>query len=260
MCAACRCAETYGVYLQLILSTIVKPNPSSDTSKKQQVEEMFDNISGRYDFLNRVLSLGIDVQWRKKVRRIIAKSGAKRILDVATGTADLAIEMAKIEGSEIIGIDISKGMLAKGDIKLEKLGLDKRITLQQADSENLPFEDASFEAITVSFGVRNFENLKKGMTEMGRVLKPGGSLVVLEFSKPRNPVFSAIYWFYFKYILPPLGRLISKDATAYTYLPESVAAFPEGEDFVNVAKSCGYSRVTYKGLTFGIATLYHCVK
>ena len=257
---AYRCAETYGVYLRFILSTIVKPNPRSDASKKQQVEEMFDNISGRYDFLNRVLSLGIDVQWRKKVRRIIAKSGAQKILDVATGTADLAIELIKIPGSHITGIDISKGMLSKGDIKLEKLGLTDRIVLQQADSENLPFEEAAFEAITVSFGVRNFENLEAGMKEMARVLKPGGSLVVLEFSKPRNPFFSAIYWFYFKYSLPPLGRLISKDATAYTYLPESVAVFPEGEDFVKVAKSCGYSNVTYKGLTFGIATLYHCVK
>jgi len=242
------------------LSTTVKPNPLSDTSKKQQVEEMFDNISERYDFLNRVLSLGIDIQWRKKVRKIIAQSGAKNILDVATGTADLAIELAVIEGTYITGIDISQGMLSRGDIKLEKLGLNNRIRLQQADSENLPFENDSFEAITVSFGVRNFENLEKGMMEMSRVLKPGGSLVVLEFSKPRNPVFSAIYWFYFKYILPRLGRLISKDATAYTYLPQSVAVFPEGEDFVNVAKSSGYSHVTYKGLTFGIATLYHCVK
>jgi demethylmenaquinone methyltransferase / 2-methoxy-6-polyprenyl-1,4-benzoquinol methylase len=253
-------AEMKGVYLYPVLSKIVKPNPHSETSKKQQVEEMFDNISGRYDFLNRVLSLGIDIQWRKKVRNIVAASGAKNILDVATGTADLAIELSNIPGTRITGIDISSGMLAKGDVKLEKLGLTDRIVLKQADSENLPFEDATFEAITVSFGVRNFENLEKGMREMGRVLKPGGSLVVLEFSKPRNPVFSAIYWFYFKYILPPLGRLISKDATAYTYLPESVAAFPEGSAFEAVAKSAGYSKISFKGLTFGISTIYHCVK
>lgn len=260
MCLCCRVARAKDVYLHLVLSNTVKPNPNSDASKKQQVEEMFDNISGQYDFLNRVLSLGIDVQWRKNVRRIIEKQQASRILDVATGTADLAIELSKIKGTQITGIDISAGMLAKGDVKLEALKLNDRIKLQQADSENLPFESESFDAVTVSFGVRNFENLARGMAEMGRVLKPGGSLVVLEFSKPRNPVFSAIYWFYFKYILPPLGRLISRDSRAYTYLPESVAVFPEGEDFVKVAKSAGFNNVNYKGVTFGIATIYHCVK
>lgn len=243
-----------------ILSSPVKPKPQIDTSKKQQVEEMFDNISERYDFLNHFLSLGIDKIWRKKVRRHVAATGALQILDVATGTADLAIELTKIPNAKIIGIDISRGMLDRGDVKIERLQLEKRIQLQQADSENLPFEDETFDAITVSFGVRNFENLESGMKEMLRVLKPGGMLAVLEFSKPRNWFFSAVYWFYFKYILPTLGRLISKDATAYTYLPESVAAFPEGEKFADLAKSFGYSDVKFKGLTFGISTLYRCVK
>ena len=249
------------VYLQLIVpSPIVKPNPASEASKKQQVEQMFDNISPRYDFLNHFLSLGIDYSWRIKVRKTIAKFKPVKVLDVATGTADLAIELIKIKNVNVVGIDISQGMLDFGDVKLIKRGLNDRITLKQADSENLPFEDSAFDAVTVSFGVRNFENLDKGLQEMGRVLKPGGPLVVLEFSKPTNPIFSRLYWFYFKYILPPLGKLFSKDATAYTYLPQSVAAFPEGEEFVTRAKSAGFSNVTYKPLTFGICTMYTCVK
>lgn len=242
------------------MSATVKPNPSSEASKKQQVEEMFDNISARYDFLNHFLSLGIDYSWRKKVRKIIEKINAKKILDVATGTADLAIELTKIKDTQIVGVDISRGMLDIGDVKLAKLNLTNRIVLQQADSENLPFENEEFDAVTVSFGVRNFENLDKGLADMCRVLKQKGSLLVLEFSKPTNPIFSRLYWFYFKFILPPLGRLLSKDATAYTYLPQSVAAFPEGEEFCLRAKSAGFSNVTYKPLTFGICTLYHCVK
>lgn len=194
------------------------------------------------------------------MRRYVTATGALQILDVATGTADLAIELTKIPKAKIIGIDISRGMLDRGDVKIERLQLEERIQLQQADSENLPFEDETFDAITVSFGVRNFENLESGMKEMLRVLKPGGMLAVLEFSKPRNWFFSGVYWFYFKYILPTLGRLISKDATAYTYLPESVAAFPEGQKFADLAKSFGYSDVKFKGLTFGISTLYRCVK
>jgi demethylmenaquinone methyltransferase/2-methoxy-6-polyprenyl-1,4-benzoquinol methylase len=242
------------------VSATVKPNPSSEASKKQQVEEMFDNISARYDFLNHFLSLGIDYSWRKKVRKIIEKINAKKILDVATGTADLAIELTKIKDTQIVGVDISRGMLDIGDVKLIKLNLTNRIVLQQADSENLPFENEAFDAVTVSFGVRNFETLDKGLADMCRVLKQNGSLVVLEFSKPTNPIFSRLYWFYFKFILPPLGRLFSKDATAYTYLPQSVAAFPEGEEFCLRAKAAGFSNVTYKPLTFGICTLYHCVK
>lgn len=221
---------------------------------------MFDNISPRYDFLNHFLSLGIDYLWRIRVRKTVASYRPKRVLDVATGTADLAIELIKIKDLSVVGIDISQGMLDFGHVKLKKKGLSHRILLQQADSENLPFEEGSFDAVTVSFGVRNFENLDKGLKEMGRVLKVGSPLVVLEFSKPTNPIFSRLYWFYFNYILPPLGKLLSKDATAYTYLPESVAAFPEGEEFVNRAKSAGFSSVKYKPLTFGICTMYTCIK
>lgn len=239
---------------------VVKPNPASKATKKQQVEQMFDNISPRYDFLNHFLSLGIDYSWRKKVRKKVAKFQPATLLDVATGTADLAIELSKIPGLKITGVDISQGMLDFGDVKLKQRNLQGRIVLQQADSENLPFADASFDAVTVSFGVRNFENLDKGLGEMCRVLKPGSPMMVLEFSKPTNPVFSRLYWFYFKYILPRLGKLLSKDATAYTYLPQSVAAFPEGEEFVSRAKSAGFSSVNYRPLTFGICTLYQCVK
>lgn len=242
------------------MSTQVKPNPASDTSKKQQVEEMFDNISSRYDFLNHFLSLGIDYSWRTKVRKAVKKTGAKRILDVATGTADLAIELIKIDGVQVVGVDISQGMLDIGQVKLNHKKLTNRIILQQADSENLPFESEYFDAVTVSFGVRNFENLDKGLKDMGRVLKQGGSLFVLEFSKPTNPIFSKLYWFYFKFILPPLGKLVSKDSSAYTYLPQSVAAFPEGNAFVERAKLAGFSDVKFRPLTFGICTLYHCVK
>ena len=221
---------------------------------------MFDNISSKYDFLNHFLSLGVDYSWRKKVRKIIAKSGATRILDVATGTGDLAIEMSKIPNTTFTGVDISNGMLEIGRVKLKQMALNQRIEMLQADSENLPFGNGTYDAVTVSFGVRNFENLDKGLAEMCRVLKDHGTMVVLEFSKPTNPVFSRLYWFYFKYILPRLGRLFSKDARAYTYLPQSVAAFPEGEEFAQRAKQAGFTGVTIHPLTFGICTLYHCVK
>lgn len=221
---------------------------------------MFDNISPRYDFLNHFLSLGIDYTWRTKVRKNVNSFGAKRILDVATGTADLAIELTNIQGSSIVGVDISQGMLDFGHIKLKQKNLTQRITLTQADSEKLPFADQEFDAVTVSFGVRNFENLLAGLAEMHRVLKPGGPMIVLEFSKPTNPIVSRLYWFYFKNILPVLGKMLSRSTNAYTYLPQSVAAFPEGEAFVEKAKFVGFSNVTYKPLTFGICTMYTCVK
>jgi demethylmenaquinone methyltransferase/2-methoxy-6-polyprenyl-1,4-benzoquinol methylase len=168
--------------------------------------------------------------------------------------------MTKIEGSNIVGVDISQGMLDFGQIKLNQKNLTSRIRLTQADSEKLPFQDGDFDAVTVSFGVRNFENLLTGLAEMHRVLKPGGPMVVLEFSKPTNPIFSRLYWFYFKNILPLMGKMLSRSTNAYTYLPQSVAAFPEGEEFVQKAKSVGFSHVTYKPLTFGICTMYTCVK
>lgn len=221
---------------------------------------MFDDISGRYDFLNHLLSLGIDKGWRRKVRKSLASLEPKNILDVATGTADLAIEMAKLGDVRITGVDISRGMLDMGDRKLLKQNLNHKITLQQADSENLPFQDNDFDAITVAFGVRNFENLEKGLSEMSRVLKTGGKLAVLEFSQPTNKLVGALYWFYFKNVLPFVGRLFSKNATAYTYLPESVSKFPEGENFATIAKNNGFSQVQMKPLTFGISTLYVCEK
>jgi demethylmenaquinone methyltransferase / 2-methoxy-6-polyprenyl-1,4-benzoquinol methylase len=225
-----------------------------------QVEEMFDNISIRYDFLNHLLSFGIDKAWRKKVRMSLESGQPGLLLDVATGTADLAIELAKMGDVQVVGVDISRGMLDQGDLKLIKQNLTGKIRLQQADSENLPFDDNFFDAVTVSFGVRNFENLEKGMREMCRVLKPGGKLAVLEFSKPANRIVGWIYWFYFKNVLPFVGRIFSKNSNAYTYLPESVARFPEGNDFAEIAKNCGYRNVVIKPLTFGISTLYLCEK
>jgi len=244
----------------IILSLQIKPDPASEASKKQQVEQMFDNISHRYDFLNHLLSLGIDRGWRKKVRKYIGNYGHKYILDVATGTADLAIELCKLGDVSIIGVDISNGMLANGKVKLVKMGLDKKVILLQADSENLPYADNEFDAITVAFGVRNFEDLKKGMVEMRRVLKVGGHLAVLEFSKPKSAIVSALYWFYFKRVVPTIGKLFSKDARAYTYLPVSVSAFPEGAGFVKIAEECGYKNVRVQPLTFGISSIYLCEK
>jgi demethylmenaquinone methyltransferase/2-methoxy-6-polyprenyl-1,4-benzoquinol methylase len=242
------------------LSTLVKPNPASGLSKKQQVEEMFDNISHKYDFLNHLLSFGIDKGWRRKLRKTLEVFQPKTLLDVATGTGDLAIELAKIPGLQITGVDISQGMLNMGKPKLAKLGLENRIHLQHADSENLPFEDNTFDAISVGFGVRNFEDLKKGLGEMRRVLKDGGHLAVLEFSKPRNRLVGAVYWFYFINVLPFVGKLFSKSSTAYTYLPESVSHFPEGEAFTKIVKECGYKTAEIRRLTFGISTLYLCEK
>lgn len=238
----------------------VKPNQESALSKKQQVAQMFDDISGKYDFLNRLLSLGIDRRWRQKVRKAMSANNHTRILDVATGTADLAIELSRIKNSDITGIDISAGMLKKGDEKIARAGLKKQIHLQLADSEDLPFNDAEFDAVAVAFGVRNFENLQAGFQEMLRVIKPGGHLYVLEFSKPKNKLFSGLYWFYFKKVLPVVGRLVSTSVNAYSYLPRSVAAFPEGAEFAGIMKDCGAKSVLIKPLTFGVSSLYICEK
>lgn len=221
---------------------------------------MFDNIAARYDLLNHVLSLSIDKGWRKKVVKMASEGEPKLILDVATGTADLAIALKNAAPDKITGIDISAGMLEVGREKIEKKGLSKLISLEQADSENLPFPDNTFDAITVAFGVRNFENLKKGLSEMQRVLKPGGRLLVLEFSQPQKFPFKQIYNFYFKNILPTVGKLISKDSRAYTYLPESVQAFPYGEAFMKIMSECGYQKGRRIPVTFGIATIYEGLK
>lgn len=239
----------------------VKPYDNSDLGKKAQVEQMFDNISGKYDFLNHTLSMNIDKGWRKKTVKEISQNSPKVILDVATGTADLAIALNKIPSAEkIIGIDISQGMLDMGQVKLKDLKLNDKITLQKADSENLPFEDNTFDAITVAFGVRNFETLELGLSEMLRVLKPGGIIGVLEFSQPQSFPFKQLYTFYFKNILPRLGKMISKDDSAYTYLPDSVGAFPYGDRFVEILNKVGYKNSRGKALTFGVASLYIATK
>ncbi len=242
------------------MSEKVKPYKDSDSGKKEQVAQMFDNISGKYDFLNHFLSMGIDIQWRKKVLKIVKKEQPKTILDIATGTGDLAILLSKTNPEKIVGLDLSNGMLEVGRKKVTEKKLDHLITMVQGDSENLPFENSSFDVITVSFGVRNFENLNQGLSEILRVLKPSGTLVVLEFSQPTKFPMKQLYGFYSSYILPLIGKLVSKDNSAYTYLPESVAAFPFGDDFKNILQNIGYNNVSYKALTFGIATVYSAKK
>lgn len=236
--------------------------PYSETgSKKTQVEEMFDNIARRYDFLNRVLSLGIDKIWRKKAIDQLRDLQPKYILDVATGTADVALEtMRRLRPDKIIGLDISAEMLHFGREKVAKQGLSDVIELVQGDSENLPFADNTFDAITVAFGVRNFENLEQGLSEMNRVLKPGGKLVVLEFSKPRIFPFKQLFQFYFKNILPTIGRWTSQDPRAYRYLFESVQAFPEGEAFLHRLQKTGYKSSQCISLTLGVCSLYTAEK
>lgn len=238
----------------------VKPYATEEGSKKEQVAKMFDNISARYDFLNHFLSLGIDKGWRRKVVRMLKKDNPEEILDIATGTADLAIALTKIPGANVTGVDISAGMLKVGGEKIEKRGLTERIALQLGDSENLPFEDNSFDAITVAFGVRNFENLEQGLSEILRVIKPGGTVAILEFSQPTGFPFKQLYRFYFKFILPTIGKLVSKDQSAYTYLPESVDAFPYGTRFLDILNKLGYQDPVARPVTFGVATIYSATK
>lgn len=238
----------------------VVPYKESSESKKQQVAEMFNNISGNYDFLNHFLSLGIDILWRKKAIKMLKQDNPKQILDIATGTGDFAIEALALDPDFVTGVDISDGMLEKGREKLKQRGLDDKIALFNGDSENLAFEDNKFDAIIVAFGVRNFENLERGLSDMKRVLRPGGKVVILEFSKPDSFPFKQLYNFYFKYILPIVGRLISKDQAAYTYLPESVGNFPDGDKFLNVLQEVGYTDTRCRPLTFGISSIYTGLK
>lgn len=228
---------------------------ASDGSKREQVERMFDAISPKYDLLNRVFSMGIDQGWRRQVIRMVAQEPVEKLLDVATGTADLAILASKVAG-HVTGVDISDGMLAYGRVKIEEKGLKQRITLQQADSTALPFADGSFDAVTVAFGVRNYEDLERGLREMLRVLRPGGRLFVLEFSKPTRTPMRQLFRFYFHRVMPTIGRSVSKDSAAYTYLPKSVDAFPEGEDFLKVLRGAGGRECSAEALTGGIASLY----
>lgn len=234
----------------------VLPYKEKETGKKEQVAEMFNNISKKYDFLNHFLSLGIDILWRKKAIKMLKKDKPKLILDIATGTGDFAIEALALKPEKVIGVDISEGMLEVGREKMKKRGYDKIIDLRTGDSEKLLFNDNNFDAVIVSFGVRNFENLEKGLADMQRVVKPGGKVVIVEFSRPTKFPFKQIYNFYFKAILPKIGKLVSKDNAAYTYLPESVQAFPDGGKFLEILKNVGFKNTQCRPLTFGISSIY----
>lgn len=234
---------------------VVKPYDSGQ-SKKEEVAQMFNNISANYDFLNHFLSLGIDHLWRKRAVKQLQKQQPKVLLDLATGTGDFAIACLKLKPEKIIGMDISSGMLEVGKQKMKKRAFDNIIDMQLGDSENMPFADHTFDAITVGFGVRNYENLEKGLGEMLRVLKPGGQAVILEFSKPKAFPIKQLFGFYSKVLIPLFGKYISKDERAYTYLPESVAAFPEGAAFVDVLQKVGYKTSEPIRLSGGIASIY----
>ncbi len=239
----------------------ITPYQSDTTTKKEQVADMFNNISGTYDFLNHFLSLGIDILWRKKAIKELKSLQPRVMLDVATGTGDFAFEAIKILKPErIIGVDISTGMLDVARRKIEERGLQDVFSVKVGDSEKLPFEDDHFDAITVAYGVRNYENLEKGLADMLRVLKPEGKIVILEFSKPQTFPIKQSYNFYFKYVTPFFGRLFSKDQRAYTYLPESVAAFPDGKTFTVLMEKVGFKQTKHRPLTFGISSIYTGIK
>ncbi|MWB95747.1 bifunctional demethylmenaquinone methyltransferase/2-methoxy-6-polyprenyl-1,4-benzoquinol methylase UbiE [Flavobacterium sp. GA093] len=242
------------------MSEKITPYKNSSLGKKEQVAQMFDTISGNYDNLNRVISFGIDVKWRKKVLKIVSDTEPKIILDIATGTGDLAILMSQTNAEKIIGLDISAGMLEVGKKKIEEKNLSNRIELVLGDSEKIPFEDNYFDAITVSFGVRNFENLEKGFSEILRVLKPNGVFVILETSVPDKTPYKQGYRFYSKNILPIIGKLFSKDNSAYGYLSESAAVFPYGEALNNILRKIGFIDVVAMPQTFGVATIYSASK
>lgn len=242
------------------MGTAVKPY-NAEESKKAQVTRMFDNISGNYDRLNRVMTGGTDQRWRRKAVKMLAPADPKIILDVATGTADFAILAGKhYPNAQVIGLDLSPQMLAVGHQKLDRLGLKPRVDLREADAENLPLPDNFADAFTVGFGVRNFENLPKGLAELHRVLRPGGIGVILEPSFPTRFPLKQVAGFYTAYVLPRLGRLMSRDRAAYDYLPASVAAFPHGPNFTQLCHAAGFAQATWHPLTFGICALYRLVK
>lgn len=238
------------------MSNPVTPYNTSE-SKKKQVADMFNNVAGTYDFLNHFFSLGIDKLWRKKLVRMMGLQKPETILDVATGTGDLAIAEAVLHAKKIVGIDISEKMLDAGKSKISKY---PNIEFHLGDGENIPFPDDSFDAVSVSFGVRNFENVPKGLLEMRRVLNENGKIYILEFSKPKNELFKKLYYFYFCTVLPFIGKLVSKDSNAYTYLPESVKQFPDGTAFVALMEEAGYKEIKCTTLTFGISTIYTAKK
>lgn len=246
---------------QMTSNKKVVPFKTSKLGKKEQIAQMFDGIAFRYDFLNHFLSLGIDKGWRKKAMRYLAPFQPKNILDIATGTGDLAILEAKtLAPDKIIGVDISEGMLNIGAKKVADNGYSDRITLQVADSESLPFSDNSFDAVTAAFGVRNFENLEKGLREMHRVLKPGGKAVILEFTSPTVFPVKQFFQLYFRYITPWIGKWVAKSKEAYSYLPESVKAFPQNESMVTILGKTGFKQATYRSLTMGICAIYFADK
>lgn len=239
------------------MGTSVVPYKNNDASKKEQISEMFDSISPKYDFLNHLLSGGIDFYWRRKAISILKKEQPKLILDIATGTGDLAIEANKqLKPTKIIGVDISEGMLEVGRQKMKKLGIENVVEMKTGDSEKLLFEDNTFDAVIVSFGVRNFQNLLKGLTDMHRVCRTGGTCVVVEFSQPMSFPFKQLFWFYSTKILPIIGKLVSKDSSAYAYLPESVKAFPFGDEFLAIYRQAGFKEVSCQTLTFGLCSIY----
>ncbi len=229
---------------------------NNDASKKEQVAQMFDNIANRYDLLNSILSLGIHKGWRKKCVRLLREKKPTTILDVATGTGDFAIECVKLNPRKITGIDISEGMMRVGRDKIKAIGLENLISLEHGNAETVDYPDASFDAIVVGFGVRNFQNLEKGLANLLRMLRPGGQLIVLEFSYPHNFLIKAGYNFYFTYITPLVGKLLSKDTRAYSYLTESVKAFPNNEKFTGVLDRLGYKKTSFRSLSLGIAAIY----
>lgn len=238
------------------MKTVVTPYGVEEGSKKQQVERMFDAIAPSYDRLNRILSLGIDITWRRKAVRLLKPYKPQIIVDIATGTGDFALEAVKLKPTKIIGLDISEGMLALGREKMKRRKLDSLIEMRTGDAENLPIETDTVGAITIGFGVRNFEHLEKGLAEVLRILKPSGVCVILEPGFPTSPVIGGMYKWYFGRVLPWLGSLISNNREAYGYLCESVSAFPNGPDFVNICRTVGFVNVQWKPLTFGICSLY----
>ena len=242
------------------MATPVKPYRHSEEGKKTQVRNMFNGIAQNYDALNRVISFGIDISWRKKVVALIEATNPKNVLDIATGTGDLAIHLAETRAEKIIGLDLSPGMLSVGIEKVAQKNLSHKIDMIIGDSEALPFETGSIDAVTVAFGVRNFENLALGLSEILRVLKPKGTLVILETSVPEKTPFKQGYGLYTKNLLPLIGRLFSKDKSAYSYLSESAAQFPYGISFNNILKEIGFTKVVHHPQTFGVATIYQAVK
>jgi len=234
----------------------VTPYKDNDQGKKEQVTQMFDAISGEYDSLNRVISLGIDQRWRKRLVKIVGRKKPQSILDIATGTGDLAIALTRTGAKEIIGLDIAAAMLQVGKEKIRKKSMEQVITMIVGDSEQLPFENDRFDAVTVAFGVRNFENLDRGLNEIFRVLKPGGTFAVLETAVPSRTPFKQGYFLYTRYILPLIGRIFSRDRRAYAYLSESAAAFPHGKDFNNILRKNGFIDVVDKPQTMGVASIY----